>query len=148
MRGLSSRYTAISVDGVRIANTGGSNIASNGGTNTRGGNVDFADRNTDPREVDLSTISQRSLAGIELYKALTPDQDGDAIAGALNFVTRKAPSTRFIRFDARGSYNGIEQSYDQYDFSLRYGGRFLQKKLGVQISGNLPCSILIHRTED
>jgi TonB-dependent receptor len=137
MRGLSSRYTAISVDGVRIANTGGSNINSNGGTTTTGANVSLADRNNDSRDVDLSTISQRSLAGIELYKALTSDQDGDAIAGALNFVTRKAPSTRLIRFDARGSYNSIEQRYDQYDFSLRYGERFWQRKLGVQISGNL-----------
>jgi len=137
MRGLSPRYSSISVDGVRIANTGGSTVNSNGGTTTTGSNVDFADRNADPRDVDLSTISQRSLAGIELYKALTSDQDADAIAGALNFVTRKAPSQRLIQLDARGSYNGLEQSYNQYDFSVRYGERFLGEKLGLQLSGNL-----------
>jgi TonB-dependent receptor len=137
MRGLSSRYSAISVDGVRMASTGGSTVNSNGGTTTSGSNVDAADRNADPRDVDLSTISQRSLAGIELYKALTSDQDGDAIAGALNFVTRKAPEKRLIRLDARGSYNGIEQAYDQYDFSLRYGERYFQNKLGLQLTGNL-----------
>ncbi len=36
-------------------------------------------------------MSQGSLAGIELYKTLTPDQDADAIAGTVNLVTRKAP---------------------------------------------------------
>ena len=137
LRGLSSRYSSVSIDGVRIANTGGSTVTSNGGTTTRGANVDFADRNADPRDVDLSTISQRSLAGIELYKTLTSDQDADAIAGALNFVTRKAPAQRLIQLDARGSYNGIEESYGQYDFSLRYGERFFDGKLGLQLGGNL-----------
>ncbi|UCF64706.1 MAG: TonB-dependent receptor, partial [bacterium] len=137
LRGLSSQFSTITVDGVRIANTGGATVTSNGGTTSRGSNVDPSDRNSDPRDVDLSTISQRSLAGIELYKTLTSDQDADAIAGALNFVTRKAPSQRFIRLDARGSYNGIEQSYNQYDFSLRYGERYFENKLGLQVGGNL-----------
>ena len=52
LRGLSSKYSNITVDGVKIPAT-------------------------DPttRDVDLSTMSQGSLAGIELYKTLTPDQD-------------------------------------------------------------------------
>jgi TonB-dependent receptor len=137
LRGLSPRYSNISIDGVRIANTGGASVTSNGGTTTTGSNLDAADRNADPRDVDLSTISQRSLAGIELYKTLTPDQDADAIAGALNFVTRKAPDRRTVRFDGRGSYNGIENAYDQYDMSLKYSERFFNSKIGVQLGGNL-----------
>ncbi len=61
MRGLSDKYSTITVDGVRIAST-----------------------DEESRGVDLSTISQGSLAGIELYKALTPDMDADAIAGSVN----------------------------------------------------------------
>lgn len=114
LRGFSPQYSSITLDGVRIATTG-----------------------ADDRDVDLSTISQRSLAGIELYKALTSDQDGDAIAGGLNFVTRKAPLERLLRLDVRGSYSGIENSYDQYDGTFRYGERFFNNKFGVQISGNL-----------
>lgn len=67
LRGLSDKFGAITIDGVRIATTD---------ANSRG--------------VDLSTISQGSLAGIELYKALTPDKDADAIAGTVNLVTRKS----------------------------------------------------------
>ena len=60
-----------------------------------------------PRGIDLSTISQGSLAGIELYKALTADKDADAIAGSVNLVTKKAPSERVLRFDAKGAYNKL-----------------------------------------
>lgn len=125
MRGLSPRFSTITVDGVRVATTG----------------TDDRDSYSDQREVDLSTVSQRSLAGIELYKALTADQDADAIAGGINFVTRKAPSQRSLRADAKGTYNGIENSYDQYDFSLKYGERFFNNILGLQLTGNLERKI-------
>jgi len=113
MRGLSNRFSTITVNGVRIAPT----------DSTRG--------------VDLSTISQGSLAGIELYKALTPDKDADAIAGGVNLVTKKAPEKRLVRVDSKGSYNKLNKAYDQYDLSLRYGERFLNDVIGVQLNGNL-----------
>ncbi len=113
LRGLSDQYSSITVDGVRIASTDSSS-----------------------RGVDLSTISQGSLAGIELYKALTPDKDADAIAGSINLVTKKAPSERLIRLDSKGSYNDLEQSCNQYDLNFRYGQRFWKEILGVQVSAN------------
>jgi TonB-dependent receptor len=113
LRGLSSRFSAITVDGVRIPAT-----------------------DSTSRDVDLSMISQGSLAGIELYKTLTPDLDGDAIAGAVNLVTRKAPSERLLRFDLKGDYNRLMKSTNQYDFSGRYGERFFNDILGVQVQGN------------
>jgi len=88
LRGLSDKFGAITVDGIRIAATD---------ANSRG--------------VDLSTISQGSLAGIELYKALTPDKDADAIAGTVNLVTKKAPAERLIRVDAKGAYNQLNNTY-------------------------------------
>ncbi|MBN1894112.1 carboxypeptidase-like regulatory domain-containing protein, partial [bacterium] len=114
LRGLSDKYSTVTVDGVRLAPT-----------------------DADARGVDLSTISQGSLAGIELYKALTPDKDADAIAGSVNLVTRAAPAERLLRTDIRGSYNDLNQSYDQYDIGLKYGERFLKSLLGVQVTGNL-----------
>ncbi len=114
LRGLSDRFSSITVNGIRIAAT-----------------------DADARGVDLSTISQGSLAGIELYKALTPDKDADAIAGSVNFVTRKAPSERLVRFDAKGAYNQLADAFGQYDVGLRYGERFLGGVLGVQLAGNI-----------
>jgi TonB-dependent receptor len=112
LRGLSSKFSNITVDGVRVPAT-----------------------DSTSRDVDLSMISQGSLAGIELYKTLTPDQDADAIAGSVNLVTRKAPSERQVRFDTKGEYNHLMKSTNQYDGALRYGERFFGDVLGVQIQG-------------
>ena len=114
LRGLSEKYSSITVDGVRLAATD---------STTRG--------------VDLSAISQSSLSGIELYKALTPDMDADAIAGSVNLVTKKAPSLRSLVLNAYGDYNKLNKTAKQFETSLRYGERFFHDVLGVQVIGNL-----------
>jgi TonB-dependent receptor len=125
LRGLSSKFSNITIDGVRIPAT-----------------------DSTTRDVDLSMISQGSLAGIELYKTLTPDQDGDAIAGTVNLVTRKAPSERLLRFDLKGVHNQLMKSTklrnptgSQYDFSGRYAERFFNDVVGVQIQANIENKI-------
>ena len=114
LRGLSDKFTTVTIDGIRIPPT-----------------------DADSRGVDLSTISQGSLAGIELYKALTPDKDADALGGSINLVTRRAPAERLFWIDAKAIYNHLMGAYDQYDFVARYGERFFDDVLGVQLAGNL-----------
>jgi TonB-dependent receptor len=114
LRGLDSKFTTVTINGVKIPAT-----------------------DETSRGVDLSMFSQTSLAGIELFKALTPDKDGDAIAGSVNLVTKKAPEIRKIRSDLEGSYNSLMESARQYEFSLFYGERFFDNVLGVQFSGAL-----------
>jgi TonB-dependent receptor len=112
LRGLDAKFVNITINGVKIPPT-------------------------DPtsRGVDLSMFSQGSLAGIELYKALTPDKDADALAGSVNLVTKKAPETRIVRMDLKGNYNDMMESVKQYDFSLHYGERFLENVMGLQFTG-------------
>lgn len=114
LRGLEDKFTNFTVDGVKIPPTDATG-----------------------RGVDLSTLSQSSLAGIELYKASTPDKDGDALAGSINLVTKKAPEIRKLKADIKGNYNNLIESANQYDFSLHYGERFFNNFLGVQLAGNL-----------
>jgi len=114
LRGMSDKFTTFTIDGIRIPPT-----------------------DPDSRGVDLSTFSQGTLSGVELFKALTPDKDGDAIAGSINLVTRKAPSTRVVRLDAKGAYNRLDDELGQYDFNGRYGERFFDDVLGVQVTGNI-----------
>ncbi len=114
LRGLEDKFTNITIDGVKIPPTDATS-----------------------RGVDLSTLSQSSLAGIELYKAQTPDKDGDALAGSINLVTKKAPEKREFKANLRGSYNALEASANQYDFSFHAGQRFFNNVLGVQLAGNL-----------
>jgi TonB-dependent receptor len=114
VRGMSDKFGTVTVDGIRMAST-----------------------DVDTRGIDLSTVSQGSLAGIELFKALTADQDADAIAGSINLVTKKAPSERLVRLESKGVYNKLNKNLNQYDFSLRYGERFFDDVLGLQLSGNI-----------
>ncbi|HTX19181.1 MAG TPA: TonB-dependent receptor [Bacteroidota bacterium] len=118
LRGLSSKFSNITVDGVKIAST-----------------------DSTSRDVDLSTISQGELAGIELSKAITSNQDGDAIAGSVNLVTRKAPTERTVVFDFLGDYNALMKSGKQYNITGRYGERFFDNLLGVQLQGNVEDKI-------
>jgi TonB-dependent receptor len=114
LRGMSDKFTSFTIDGIRIPPT-----------------------DADARGVDLSTFSQGTLAGVELYKALTPDKDADAIAGSINLVTRKAPSTRQIRVDLKGAYNKLNDEFAQYDFTGKYGERFFDDVFGVQVNANI-----------
>lgn len=111
IRGLSDKYAKITIDGVQIPAT-----------------------DADARGVDLSMISQSSLAGIELYKAITPDMEADATAGLVNLVTKKAPDNMEFSFDAKGAYNQLNNYYKQYDFRARFSNRYLNHKLGIQAS--------------
>lgn len=67
VRGAPLEFTSVSVDGVQIA-------APNPGQ----------------RAVELDTIPPDAIAALEVTKALTPDMDGDAIAGQINLVTQSA----------------------------------------------------------
>jgi TonB-dependent receptor len=114
LRGMSDKFARVTIDGVGIASTD---------SNARG--------------IDMSMIAQGTLSGVELYKSLTPDKDADAIAGSINLVTKKAPYEPDIRIDAKGNYNRLKPTFEQYDFSGYYGQRFFDDIFGFQITGNL-----------
>lgn len=113
VRGLSPRFNSITVNGERIPGTDG-----------------------DDRSVDLSLISPDILAGIEVFKALTPDKDGDAIGGTVNLVLRKAPEG--LNGDARFQYgyNNQASEFGQYRGNVSVSNRFFNDKVGALISGN------------
>ena len=111
IRGLDAKFTTITLNGIQIPAT-----------------------NSENRDVDLSVISQDALVGIEVYKAITADQDADAIAGTVNLVTGKAKEGQNVRLDVLGSYNKMTEAYKQYDISARYSNRYLNNKLGIQAS--------------
>ncbi len=112
VRGLSPRFNSITVNGERIPST-----------------------DTNDRSVDLSMMSADALAGIEVFKALTPDKDGDAVGGTINFVTKKAGETEASMRLLYG-YNGLAKEFGQYRMDGSVGKRFFNEKLGVIISGN------------
>lgn len=114
VRGLSPKYNSITVNGERIPATDPEN-----------------------RSVDLSMISSDMLEGIEVFKALTPDKDGDAVGGTVNFVVKQA--TKGLKGNVRlnGGYNDHENDYANYTGSFSLSDRLFNEKLGVLITGNL-----------
>ena len=111
IRGMSPKYNAITVNGVKMASTGS------------------GDRST-----DISMISPFLLQGVEVIKAITPDQDADVIGGTVNFTFKKAPAgKKGFKLDGivQGGYNGLEDAYGDGKFVLGASNRFFNQKLGV-----------------
>ncbi|MBA7479923.1 hypothetical protein ES707_15364 [subsurface metagenome] len=113
IRGLSPRFNSITINGQRIPSTDPEN-----------------------RSVDLSMISPDMLAGIEVFKSLTPDMDADAVGGTVNFVLKKAPEGIRTNSRLQTGYNGLEGEYGQYKGSGSISNRYLGNKLGVMLTGS------------
>lgn len=119
IRGLDPRFSAITVNGVKLPSG-----------------------DSDDRSVDLTMVSPDILEGIEVYKALRPDLDGDAIGGTVNFSTRKALEGARSSIRLFGGYNNLENDYNNYRGSVSYSNRFLKDeeditRLGVVLSANI-----------
>ena len=113
VRGLSPRFNAITVNGERIPST-----------------------DAQDRSVDLSMISPDLLSGIEVFKALTPDKDGDAVGGTVNLVLQRAPTGFRGDFRVQTGYNDLRTEFGTYRGSLSLSDRFLEENLGVLITGS------------
>jgi len=114
VRGLAPKFNAITVNGERIPAT-----------------------DSEDRSVDLSMVSSDLLAGIEVFKSLTPDKDGDAVGGTINFVIKKARPGFRGNTRLQYGYNDHENEYGQYKGSFSASNRFFDDKLGVVATGNI-----------
>ncbi len=114
IRGLSPKYNVITVNGVRIPATGG-----------------------DDRSVDLSLISSNMLEGIEMTKAITPDQDADVLGGTVDLRLREAPAQPQVNISMQGGYNRIQDYYGNYNVTGSLSNRFLNNRLGIIANFNL-----------
>ena len=110
IRGLSPKYNKITVDGTNVPST------------------DMDDRST-----DLSMISQYMLDGIEVTKAGTPDQEGDALGGIVNFKLRKAKPGLHFNIVTQGMVNELKNTSDDYKLVWDISNRFLSDKLGFLV---------------
>ncbi|MBM4168953.1 MAG: TonB-dependent receptor [Ignavibacteria bacterium] len=112
IRGGSSKMTSVSFNGDQIPQT---------------------ERETRQQELDMVPVG--ILESIEVSKALTPDMDADAIGGAVNLVTRKAPPGLEINVEGSSNYATIRNKYGGSG-SISAGSRFIDGALGVVVSGS------------
>ena len=113
IRGTEPRLNSVMIDGERIPAPEG-----------------------DTRQVQLDAVPADQLQAIEVFKALTPDMDADAIGGSVNLVTRQAVSKPTMLFQAAGGYNALQGDAGQRQFSGTVGGRFADGKFGVLLGGS------------
>lgn len=114
IRGLAPQYNSLTVNGQRIPAP-------------------------DPdlgRAVGLDLLNQDLMENIVVTKALTPDIDGDAIGGNINFQMKQAPDEGILVVNAGGGYNAQHSYFDEYgkdimNLSGYAGKRFFDKKLGI-----------------
>ena len=114
IRGLAPTYNSITVNGQKIPATDPQN-----------------------RSVDLSMVSSDILAGIEVVKALTADQDGDAVGGTVNFALKKEDAGFETDLRMLGGYNDLNNDWKNFRGSVTLSDRFVENGLGVLLSGNL-----------
>ncbi|MDO5505660.1 MAG: TonB-dependent receptor [Pseudoxanthomonas suwonensis] len=115
VRGAPKEFTTVSLDGVQLANP------------------DAASRG-----VELDTIPSDVIAALEVTKALTPDMDGDAIAGNINIRTQSAldRDRHIARLSlASGRFQLGDGANKRFNAAIgnRYGA---DKNIGVLISGS------------
>lgn len=88
----------------------------------------------DVRYVGLDVVSIDQLASIEISKALTPDQDGDAIGGSVNLNTKTAKdSIPEIHFSLASGYNQLAGK-PLYNLQFAFGQRV--RKFGFYLNAS------------
>ena len=78
------------------------------------------------RNVKLDIIPSDLVGAIEVHKTLSADQDGDAIGGSVNLVTKAPADKAYATATAMGGYTNIVggRALDQFDGTAgrRFGG--------------------------
>lgn len=113
IRGMEPKYSNVTLNGINLPATGGS---------TRGTNI--------------SGISQYVLQGVEVFKALTPDMEANAVGGTVNLKLQETPAGPHINVMAQGGYNDLNKYFGNYKFLAEASNRFLDNKLGIFFSAN------------
>lgn len=89
----------------------------------------------DIRNVQLDLIPSDMIQTIEVNKTLMPDQDGDAIGGSINLVTKNSPHRATLNAVAGTGYNWISRKM-QMNFGITAGNRYFDNRLGVMFSAS------------
>lgn len=110
VRGTPAEFSSVTVNGSRIPSAEG-----------------------DIRNVQLDLIPSDMIQTIEVNKTLMPDQDGDAIGGSINLVTKNSPQRFTLNAAAGTGYNWISRKA-QLNLGLTAGSRFFNDRFGFMAS--------------
>jgi len=89
------------------------------------------------RQVKLDAIPADLVDSVEINKTLSPSQEGDAIGGSVNLVTKRAGERPFMSIQTMGGYTpvGLGGRLNEVDGTV--GKRFgHEKRLGLLVGGS------------
>lgn len=88
------------------------------------------------RQIKLDVMPADLVESVEINKTLSANQDGDAIGGSVNLVTKTAGERPTVILEGIGGYNSIIGGRTSRTFDGTLGQRFgASKKLGVLFGG-------------
>jgi TonB-dependent receptor len=131
IRGLAPQYNEIAIGGIMLASTGSTSI----GATSQGGGSGSGQTSND-RSVDLTMVTPYMIKDIEVYKALLPDMEANAIGGYVNMELREAPSGLHGDLLWQSGYTNFENKYSNYRAVASASDRFFNDMLGVYVLGN------------
>ena len=89
------------------------------------------------RQVKLDVIPTEMVEMVQINKTLQANQDGDAIGGSVNIVTKTAHEPPTLTIYGNGGFTPIINTVPVSEFGLTAGQRFgPEKRLGVLVSGS------------
>ncbi|OGU30390.1 MAG: hypothetical protein A2057_12070 [Ignavibacteria bacterium GWA2_35_9] len=129
IRGLSPKYNAIEIEGIRLSATGSSSVGLSSNTDI----ADISGRLNNDRSVDLTSISPYMIRTIAVYKSLTPDMNANSIGGTVNMELREAPSGLHWDLKYNQGYTAKSKTYGNYRGVASVSNRFFDDNLGVYL---------------
>lgn len=95
-----------------------------------------ADENADSRTVAFDIFPAELIEYIVVSKALTPDMEGDAIGGSINFITKAAPDKRTLHVNVGGGVN-LQANGPIFNGSVIWGDRSKNNKFGYLVAASI-----------
>jgi len=98
-----------------------------------GDRIPAAEEETGSRAAAFDFFPSELIEIVEVSKAITPDMEGDALGGSVNFITRTAPISRTFNATLGGGYNAKAQG-GIYSANVLYGDRSKDGKFGFTLN--------------
>jgi len=114
IRGLEPRLANVTIDGVNVPSP-----------------------ESGVRQIKLDVIPANLVDSVEINKTLSANQDGDAVAGSVNLVTKTPGEKPTLYLNGIGGYTPIVGGRSLYELDGTIGKRFgTSKRLGVIFGGS------------
>lgn len=105
-------------------------------TTLNGDRLPTAEEETTTRATAFDFFPTELIERIEVSKALLPDQEGDAVGGQVNFITKTAPDALTINAVVAKNYNEKTAEWGQ-STSVLYGDRSEDERFGWILNGTV-----------